>query len=722
VVLSEYKRLTFTLLGVATPSALIQDENCTPFNIGKGIYLKGFKLDEALFLAKGLQEKINDPEAILKKILFWTGGQPFLTQKLCKLVAESTEVIPSEGEKTLVEKLTQEKIINNWEIQDNPEHLKTIRNRLLRNEKLTKRLLWLYQQILQQGAISSDDSSEQWELQLSGLVVNQEGKLKIYNPIYAQVFNRDWLKQKLDELSPYSEAITAWKTSKFTDKSRLLRGQALKKALQWSKDKSLSDLDYQYLSASREAEYSKILRIIGLIVGSFLLGTIGSGFWVYKQVYEKYASCPLEKGIVGEKIGDICFRTLITSGEKKAFLSSSNFHLDLGTEYFKKGDYKQAIKLFQQAIEGDPTDPVPYIYLNNAKARLKGEPLKLAVVVSIDYYEHAAKEILKGVADAQTQFNNNGGKNGRLIEIVIANDGNQPPVAKKVAEDLVDDKKILGIIGHHASESSKKALPIYQKKQLAIVSPSSSSSQLKSDVFFRTVGSTKEAAQKYARYIKQNLHLDEIVVFYKPESDYSESLMKDFQEAFAKLGGKVVDDVSLGAPQLDIEKEIKSTIKRNVKAALLVSNVQTNSVAIAIARMNATLPSQQKLQLLSAMSLSEEETIKKGGDAVEGIILASPCLTEKSDYMKQAVNKWQQKIYWRVATSYDATQAFIEAIQLSKEPTREEILKNLKSLKLPVDKTSGLGISWSDSNRSNANRKYCLFEIRNHNFEEILEK
>jgi ABC-type branched-subunit amino acid transport system substrate-binding protein len=715
---SQYERLTFTLLGVATPSALIQNENCTPFNIGQGIYLKGFKLDEALPLAKGLQEKSSHPEAILKEVLSWTGGQPFLTQKLCKLLAESTEEVRNENEQQFVERITQEKIISNWESQDNPEHLKTIRDRLLKNEKSIRRLLEIYHQILQQEKISSDESSEQSELQLSGLVVNQEGKLKIYNPIYAQVFNQDWLKQKLDELSPYSEAITAWKASNFKDRSRFLQGQALKEALQWSKDKSLSNLENRFLRESQEFKYSKSLKTLLLIFASFLIGTIGSGL----AVFQKYGYCPVIEGVVGEKIEDICFRTLITSGEKKAFLSSSNFHLDLGTEYFKKGEYEQAVKLFEQAIEADPTDPVPYIYFNNAKARLNGESLKLAVVVSIDYYEYAAKEILKGVADAQTQFNQNGGKNGRLLEIVIANDGNEPVVAKKVAKDLVNDQKILGIIGHHASESSKEALPIYQKKQLAIVSPTSSSSHLKSDVFFRTVNSTKEAAPKYAEYIKQNLHLDKIVVFYKPKSDYSESLMKDFQEAFAKLGGKVVDDVSLDDPQLDIEKEINNARKKNVKAALLISNVQTNSVAIAIARMNATFPSQQKLQLLSAMSLSEEETIKKGGDAVEGIILASPCLAEKSDYMKRAEARWQPtQIYWRTATSYDATQAFIKAIELSPDPTRKEILKQLKSpkLELRVNKTSGFGLKWSNSNRSNANRKYCLFEIRNHNFEEL---
>ena len=39
------RRLTFVLLGVTTPSDLIQDKNCTPFNLGLAIELHGFRSD-----------------------------------------------------------------------------------------------------------------------------------------------------------------------------------------------------------------------------------------------------------------------------------------------------------------------------------------------------------------------------------------------------------------------------------------------------------------------------------------------------------------------------------------------------------------------------------------------------------------------------------------------------------------------------------------------------
>jgi AAA-like domain len=86
-----YKRLTFTLLGVAIPANLIQDERCTPFNIGQAIELNGFQLHEAQPLVQGLVGKVSNPQGVLEEVLGWTGGQPFLTQKLCKLIADGME-------------------------------------------------------------------------------------------------------------------------------------------------------------------------------------------------------------------------------------------------------------------------------------------------------------------------------------------------------------------------------------------------------------------------------------------------------------------------------------------------------------------------------------------------------------------------------------------------------------------------------------------------------
>lgn len=203
-----YDNLTFALLGVASPSDLIQDKMRTPFNIGRAIELNGFKLEEAQPLIAGLAQKISNHQAVLEAVLNWTNGQPFLTQKLCNLIFNSDSSIPVGKEVEWVENLVQTRLIDNWEDQDEPPHLKTIRDRLLRTGKRTVSLLKLYRKILPQTEqqahqpVLADDSAQQLELRLSGLVVKRGGKLEPYNRLYQTVFNGNWLNRALADIQP----------------------------------------------------------------------------------------------------------------------------------------------------------------------------------------------------------------------------------------------------------------------------------------------------------------------------------------------------------------------------------------------------------------------------------------------------------------------------------------------------------------------------------------
>ncbi|MEM9485670.1 MAG: AAA-like domain-containing protein, partial [Cyanobacteria bacterium P01_F01_bin.116] len=253
----QYNRLTIVPLGVATPSGLIQDKSRTPFNIGRAIELKGFKIDEVYPLADGLTAKTNHPQAVLDAILSWTSGQPFLTQKICKLALASMNAIPAGNESEWIDNLVQTQVVDNWESHDEPEHLKTIRNRILHDDRRAGQLLGLYQQILKEGEIKADNSPEQRELRLSGLVTQQNNSLRVFNRIYATVFNLDWTSRTLANLRPYAEALGGWLASDCQDDSRLLRGQALQDARDWSIDKTLSKEDYKFLDASQEAEVNR---------------------------------------------------------------------------------------------------------------------------------------------------------------------------------------------------------------------------------------------------------------------------------------------------------------------------------------------------------------------------------------------------------------------------------------------------------------------------------
>ena len=296
-----YQRLTFALFGVATPSDLVRDKRRTPFNIGTAIELEGFKLEQAKPLGKGLVGKVDNPQAIIEQVLQWTGGQPFLTQKVCSLVISHQSLVISE--QLSVEEIVRNQIINDWEGQDEPEHLRTIQDRIFRNEEHIGRLLGLYQQVLREDGIKADGSMEQMELLLSGLVVKRRGRLQVANQIYQGVFNQQWIGEVLLNVRPYGEEIRAWLASQRQDESWLLRGGALARALDWAAGRSLSAEDDLFLNASQELDKQlikaeniilaeatrKAKRRVSMafaVLAMALAGAGGVGFWANNRVME----------------------------------------------------------------------------------------------------------------------------------------------------------------------------------------------------------------------------------------------------------------------------------------------------------------------------------------------------------------------------------------------------------------------------------------------------
>ncbi|GCL55154.1 serine/threonine protein kinase like [Microcystis aeruginosa NIES-3806] len=207
----DYQRLTFCMLGVAAVSNFIPDNNRSPFNIGQDIRLSGFTIKDARKLAEGLQDKVIAPERVLEEVIEWTGGQPFLTQKICHLISTSRTGFGKESPATPINvgDFIQSQVISNWVSQDSPEHLKTIQNRLL-NKRVTGRrirMLKLYLEILKNGEITDDGSLDQIELRLTGLVVQDRQKLKVDNKIYRNVFNENWVTTELNKIPAYYERV-----------------------------------------------------------------------------------------------------------------------------------------------------------------------------------------------------------------------------------------------------------------------------------------------------------------------------------------------------------------------------------------------------------------------------------------------------------------------------------------------------------------------------------
>ena len=145
-----------------------------------------------------IEDQNNHSEKTLDRVLLWTGGQSFLTQKLFALLAENPNKLNYQQEEQQIDGLVQTKILHDWENNELRLHLSTIKERLLNNPQCqSDKLLLLYQKILTE-TVSVDQSQEQQELLNMGLVVRLQNKLIVANRIYQSVFNLNWVTTALN--------------------------------------------------------------------------------------------------------------------------------------------------------------------------------------------------------------------------------------------------------------------------------------------------------------------------------------------------------------------------------------------------------------------------------------------------------------------------------------------------------------------------------------------
>lgn len=204
---ARYERLTFCLLGVASPSDLIQDTRTTPFNIGRRIELTDFTEAEAMPLAFGLEQRDtpglgkNHADLLLRRALFWTGGHPYLTQRLCLAIAQDETVRDAAG----VDRVCGALFLS-LAARERDDNLLFVRDRLLRSEVDLAALLDLYGLVRRGKRVSGDENNPLVSLlRLSGIVrvADPEGLparrkcrsfLAVRNRIYERVFDLGWVR------------------------------------------------------------------------------------------------------------------------------------------------------------------------------------------------------------------------------------------------------------------------------------------------------------------------------------------------------------------------------------------------------------------------------------------------------------------------------------------------------------------------------------------------
>nr|VFJ94136.1 MAG: AAA-like domain-containing protein [Candidatus Kentron sp. LFY] len=191
----ELHRLTFCLLGVATPSDLIRDTRLTPFNIGKRIELDDFTAAESALLAQGLGRDLTQAAKLLERIYHWTNGHPYLSQRLCQAIAANATITNAAG----VDRACEELFLSS-RARERDDNLLFVREQVLRTDTDHAALLTLYRRIHTSKKIPDDETNPLIDiLRLAGLARVHENHLRVRNRIYGRAFDGDWIDANMPD-------------------------------------------------------------------------------------------------------------------------------------------------------------------------------------------------------------------------------------------------------------------------------------------------------------------------------------------------------------------------------------------------------------------------------------------------------------------------------------------------------------------------------------------
>ena len=198
----ELRRITFVLLGVATPGDLIKDKSQTPYNIGQEIAIRDFEKEECQPLRQTLKKVDTKRGAqCFDQVYTWTNGHPYLTQHVCRMMfdqltgEQDSNGIPENGA-VLVDTLINNQFLAAEDLTDN--NLQFVEDAVLRDQH-ADRMLEIYRQILEGSPVADIDHSVPISrLKLYGLVVTKNGHLHVRNKLYEQMFDTNWVENRLN--------------------------------------------------------------------------------------------------------------------------------------------------------------------------------------------------------------------------------------------------------------------------------------------------------------------------------------------------------------------------------------------------------------------------------------------------------------------------------------------------------------------------------------------
>lgn len=381
--------------------------------------------------------------------------------------------------------------------------------------------------------------------------------------------------------------------------------------------------------------------------------------------------------------------TILIDSEELNDATNENFReaKRRGVEAFGSSNYEIAYNYFEAALKAYRNAPETLIYLNNARAEVgdefstSGGSYTIAAAVPITGDLPAAQAMLRGIAQAQNAVNDNGGIDGVPLKVVIVDDFADSERAHEIAARVGNVSEVLGVVGHYYSSVTLAAEATYKELTLPIIALSSSVDIPKQDneYIFRTSPSDAITANFLADYMLNTWDKTRVAVFYNDDDSYSKSLADEFTNTVISERGQIIRRFDWSSPDFDFQQSFEIAAEGDAQVLMLVpaSASERKEKVLPVAELN--FENGSPFDLMGGDVVYSQDVLR---EEFEGMVIGAFWhidANENSEFVTESTKLWGASVNWITAMAYDATQAWIQALESASTPTRTELQQILSS-------------------------------------------
>jgi branched-chain amino acid transport system substrate-binding protein len=168
------------------------------------------------------------------------------------------------------------------------------------------------------------------------------------------------------------------------------------------------------------------------------------------------------------------------------------------------------------------------------------------------------KSTQKGIEMALEEVNKAGGIQGKPVRIVVEDDQSKPEEAATAVKKLVNQDKVLVVLGEVASSRSLAGAPICQEAKVPMITPASTNPKVTQvgDFIFRVCFIDPFQGEVMAKFARNTLKVSKAAILKDIKNDYSVGLAQFFTETFKNLGGAVISEESYSEGDIEFRAQL----------------------------------------------------------------------------------------------------------------------------------------------------------------------